>query len=75
MDTTIHGRTTLAKVSPTGSQATHNKNLARARMEKNCSFRTIACCQCKLGLDKCPLATRQKTKETADERESSSVGP
>jgi hypothetical protein len=73
LELTKNGRMSFGKVSPTSGHLEHNRGLARARLNKDCAFKTLSCVYCGLGMDKCPLATRRKTKET--QHETSSSGP
>jgi len=75
METTNHGRTTFGKAKPSSSQEAYNRKLARARIEKDCPYKTMSCYNCPFGLERCGLATRQKTKEDSHEFNSSSIGP
>ena len=73
LEVTKYGRTTIAKVKTSSNHATHNRELAKARINKQCLFRKIPCCRCDYGRDKCVLACRKVTKEVQyGESESSS---
>lgn len=73
----VHGHTTISRIKPSSSQEDHNRSLARARLEKDCKFRTRSCCTCPYGLDRCGLACRRKTliKETPDDNGKQAPAP
>ncbi len=51
----------ITKLAASSSQKTKNRNLAKARLEKQCKFILISCPACDRGLDQCELACRNKT--------------
>ena len=74
LEMTRFGRTTIAKVSPTSGQSNHNRELANARLNKNCSNRQMSCYRCPLGLDSCDLATRRLIEDKDEYEDSTSSG-
>jgi hypothetical protein len=71
LGTSHHGRTSITKVKPTSSQTIYNRKKAKARINKNCTFKTTSCCNCLYGLDRCSLACRQRTIVKHEESSSS----
>ena len=52
----------ITKLAASSSQKTKNRRLAKARLEKQCKFVQVSCPACLMGLDRCELACRNKTR-------------